>query len=284
MRFRQRLQKAGIKAVPRGRFELIHVRRPGKSLDAHLQRIAIDEFAAVTDSLYQVDTSFHWRKSPNYFDALEHLWMVFLNGELCGFTASRTFLKVGERVVYIDNLNLRPIPHPAVGSITIGMMLVYEMLAAHFPVFGRPISVVFRTQNPSVYRLAFLMFGKSMAPRLKGTRPRDESRSRAVLEAMAEQLSPGKEYKPATSVIKNAYSGYIYGRPLTQSIKSTSGLAKFWAENIDLQAGDALLIAMCPTHAEVRKLVYDYLRIRLRERIYVPGWLVRANRESRATD
>lgn len=261
MLFLQGLLEAGCKSVRRGRFDLVHVRRPGRSLDSRMKSKALDEFAAVTDDLYQADTSFHWKGRADYFGPLDHVWLVFLGDELCGFTASRMLLEAGERVLYIDNLNLRPIPHPAVGNITVGRMLVYEILKAHFPIIGRRLSVVFRTQNPSVYRLAFLMLGRSMAPRLKGARPRNEPRSRSVLAAMAKRLSPGKEYKPEVSVIKKAYSGYIYGRPLTQSIKSTSGLATFWRKNIDLEAGDALLIAMCPTHQEVRSLVYDYLRV-----------------------
>lgn len=266
MNFREHLARHGHNAVRRGRFELVRVKRPARSLDASLRVRALDEFAAVTDSLYQADTSFHWRKSADYFSGLTNVWLVFFDGELYGFTASRSFVQAGERILYIDNLNLKPIARNAIGDLTVGGMLVYEMLRAHFPIVGRPMSVVFRTQNPNVYRLAFSVLPEGLSPRLKGARPRDERRSKSVLSAMATQLSPGRPYDQTTSVIKGAYSGYLYGRPLSQSMKATSGLARFWAEHVDLAAGDAVLIAVCPTHREVRRLVYGYVRKLAHER------------------
>lgn len=269
MNFKEQLARHGHNAVRRGRFELVRVKQPAKSLDASLRLRALDEFAAVTDALYQADTSFHWRKSADYFSGLTNVWLVFLEGQLCGFTASRSFVEAGERILYIDNLNLRPIARNAIGDLTVGGMLVYEMLRAYFPIAGRPMSVVFRTQNPNVYRLAFSILPEGLSPRLKGARPRDERRSRSVLSAMATRLSPGRPYDHATSVIKSAYSGYLYGRPLTQSMKATSGLARFWAEHVDLAAGDAVLIAVCPKHREVRRLVYGYVRKLAQERYNV---------------
>lgn len=257
----EQLAAAGIRFSGRGRYRLARVINPAKRLSKPLQAMLLEAFASVTDELYQADTSFHWRGRPDYFVGVRGLWMVFNGDVLSGFAASRYFVEAGERILYIDNLNLRPSARPVVGQLTIGGMLVFEMLKESFPIIGRPMSVVFRTQNPNVYRLGFTVLPEAMAPRLRGAQPRDPARSRRVLEAMANRLSPGRVYDPITSVIKGAYAGRLYGRPLTQSGSSTSGLVRFWKENVDVEQGDAVLIAVSPTHAEVRGLVYRYLKI-----------------------
>ncbi|MBB3228870.1 hypothetical protein FHW69_003515 [Luteibacter sp. Sphag1AF] len=244
----------------RGRFDVFRVSRPDTRLDAAAQRAVLEGFARETDALYQADTSFHWLGKPDYFKTLNDLWAVFLDRELVGFTGIRIVEGVGERIVYIDNMNIRSIPLMAVGRHTIGSMLVHEMLCAHFPYSGKPMSVVFRTQNPSVYRLAYSILPHSVYPRIDRRKARDEDRSRRVAAFMAGVLSPGKTWESDVSVIRSAYPGHIYGRPFTsaQSIKPV--LARFWKDNIRLEAGDALLICGCLTHREVRLSVAMYLK------------------------
>lgn len=257
----EQLARCDARFSRRGHYRLARVLDPARRLSQPLQATLLDAFAGVTDEIYRADTSFHWRSRPDYFDGVHGLWLVFNGDMLCGFTAARHFREAGERILYIDNLNLRPSARPVVGDLTLGGMLVYEMLKEAFPIGGRPMSVVFRTQNPNVYRLGFTVLPEGMAPRLRGASPRDPERSRRVLQAMANRLSPGRPYDPVTSVIKGAYAGCLYGRPVGQAVSPRSGLARFWKEHVDVEAGDAVLIAVCPTHAEVRGLVYRYLRV-----------------------
>lgn len=250
----------------RGRYELIRLSRPEARLSAADQTEVLRGFARETDALYQADTSFHWLARPDYFKGLDDLWTVYVDRELVGFMGIRVFSGAGERIVYIDNMNIRSIPLMAVGGHTIGSMLVHEMLCAHYPFLRQPMSVVFRTQNPSVYRLAYSILPLSVYPRINGRKPRDEERSIRVARFMADRLSPGKPYDGGISVIRGAYHGHIYGRPHSVGQTIKPALAKFWAENVRLDAGDAVLIAGCLKHEEVRGSVYAYLKALWKQR------------------
>jgi len=255
------LKCAGLRFLPRGRYQLVSIIQPSLCLSSALQQQLLAEFATVTDALYQADTSFHWRSRPDFFEGVHGVWLIFLDEELVGFTGARFFREGGERILYIDNLNLRPTARPVMGGLTIGALLTLEMVREARP-WWRPMSVVFRTQNPNVYRLAFSIQPDSVAPRLRGGQPRDPARSQRVLAATAARISPGRDYNPQTSVIKRAYGGRLYGRPLSKAGRETSGLARFWSENVDVEAGDAVLVAGCLTAAEYRALGWKYFLLR----------------------
>ena len=259
-------RRSGGRRKRRGRYEVIRLSKPGARLSPSDQTEVLRGFARETDALYQADTSFHWLGRPDYFTGMNHLWTVYLDRELVGFMGIRVFKGAGERIVYIDNMNIRSIPMMAVGAHTIGSMLVHEMLCAHYPVLRQPMSVVFRTQNPSVYRLAYSILPLSMHPRINGRKPRDEARSLRVARFMADRLSPGKPYEEGVSVIRGAYHGHIYGRPLSIGQTIKPALAKFWAENVRLEAGDAVLITGCLKHDEVRGSVFAYLKALWKQR------------------
>ncbi|MGE4072193.1 MAG: hypothetical protein AB7E72_13570 [Lysobacterales bacterium] len=256
----QILVGAAGRAKTRGRFEIVRLNRPGRRLDASMQARVIDCFARTTDALYQADTSFHWRSRTDYFGTLDVLWAVFLDRQLVGFTGIRTLHGAGERIVYIDNMNVHPVPHKVFGRHTIGSMLVHEILWATVPLAGPPMSVVFRTQNPSVYRLAYAIHPTAVYPRVMQAQPRDEARSKRVVDFLAATLSPDKVFENDISVIRNAYGGHIYGRPESSPASLKPALAKYWKEHVRLEAGDAVLISVCPTHAEVRGIVWRYLK------------------------
>ncbi|UPG85813.1 hypothetical protein L2Y94_00170 [Luteibacter aegosomatis] len=259
--------RAGGRLKRRGRYTLIRLSRPQHRLSAADQIEVLRGFARETDALYQADTSFHWLSRADYFAGMNDLWSVFLDRELVGFMAVRVFRDVGERIVYIDNMNIRSIPLLAVGPHTIGSMLVHEMLCAHYPFLRQPMSVVFRTQNPSVYRLAYSILPLSVYPRINGRKPRDEARSVRVARCMAARLSPGKAYEDVISVIRGAYHGHIYGRPLSLGQGIKPALSRFWTENVRVDAGDAVLIAGCLKHEEVRGSVFGYLKALWRQRL-----------------
>lgn len=266
--------RSGGRRKHRGRFELIRLNRPESRLSPADQVEVLRAFARETDALYQADTSFHWLGRPDYFKGLNDLWTVYLDRELVGFMGIRVFSGAGERIVYIDNMNIRSIPLMAVGGHTIGSMLVHEMLCAHYPFLRQPMSVVFRTQNPSVYRLAYSILPLSVYPRINGRKPRDQERSLRVAGFMADRLSPGKPYEEGTSIIRGAYHGHIYGRPLSVGQTIKPALAKFWSENVRLDAGDAVLIAGCLKHEEVRASVLAYLKALWKQRRARRAWPV----------
>ncbi|GGA81894.1 hypothetical protein GCM10011521_20310 [Arenimonas soli] len=217
-------------------------------------------FARETDQIYQADTSFHWLSRKDYFKGLNDLWVVFLDDAIVGFTGIRLIDGAGERIVYIDNMNIRSVPLRVFGHHTIGSMLVHEILRTTYPLSRRPMSVVFRTQNPSVYRLANAIHPTGVYPRTQRRSARDPERCKRVLAFMAERLSPGKAWDPEVSVIRGAYAGHLYGRPVSAPASIKPPLARFWQENVDLDAGDAVLIAVCPTNAEVRAIVHAYIK------------------------
>ncbi|QAU23285.1 hypothetical protein EO087_04205 [Dyella sp. M7H15-1] len=257
-------REAGARKVRRGRFELMRLSRPGERLDASMQREMLFAFAKETDLIYQADTSFHWLSRKDYFAGIEDLWLVFLDRELVGFTGIRLFYGADEKIVYIDNMNIRSIPLLVADRHTLGSMLVHEILRANYPRSVPPMSVVFRTQNPSVYRLAQAILPPAVYPRMDPSTVRDEERCRRVLGFMAQTLSPGKVFECDVSVIRRAYGGHIYGRPMSSPISIKPVLANFWKEHVSLENGDAVLIAVCPTHPEVRGLVDTYARTLIR--------------------
>lgn len=253
------LLAAGARRRRRGRFHLLRLSHPGRHLDEAQQREVLLAFARETDQIYQADTTFHWLSRKDYFSGIRHLWVAFLGTEPVGFTSVRTHSGAGEKIIYIDNLNIRSVPLRVFDEHTIGSMLVYEILLANYPI-RRDVSVVFRTQNPSVYRLAYAISPVAVYPRINRRPARNEIRSRRILAHMAERLSPGKLYEPDASIIRSAYGGHIYGRPpnAPQSVKPA--LARFWQQHVCLEKGDAVLIASCATRVEVRGLVHHYLR------------------------
>ncbi|MFA0923525.1 hypothetical protein [Xanthomonas fragariae] len=259
------LKREGLPFLPRGRYHLVVILQPHRRLPGDLQQHLLKSFATVTDELYQVDTSCYWSSLPDFFDGVHGVWLAFLGEELVGFSVARNFHEGGERVLYIDEMDLRPAARPVMGQITLGALLTLEMGRAAAP-WWRPMSFVFHTQNPNVYRLAFSMQPDSVAPRLRGGQPRDPGRSQRVLTAMAARILPGREYDLQTSVIKRAYPCRLYGRPLSKAGSEASGLARYWAEHVDVDAGDAVLIAQCLTAAEYRAHLWKYFLLRCADR------------------
>src|SRR5262249_23464263 len=153
-------------------------------------------------ALYKADTSFHWFKHKDYFSPLSDFWTVYLCEELVAFTGTKLFQGAGEKMVYVDNMNIKPILRRAVGRHTLGSLLLHEIIAAHPPGPLTPMSIVFRTQNPKVYRLAYSILPRGVYPRLDGSPGRDDERSRRVVNFMAKALSPEKPFDEGVSIIR----------------------------------------------------------------------------------
>jgi hypothetical protein len=175
-----------------------------------------------------------------------------------GFTGTKLFQGAGEKMVYVDNMNIKPIPRWAVGRHTLGSMLVHEVLAAHHPGPLTPMSIVFRTQNPKVYRLAYSILPRGVYPRLDGSPGRDDERSRRVVNFMAKALSPEKPFDEGVSIIRGAYGRCIYGVPSESLLKVGSDLGSFWRSHVSLEEGDAVLVTVCPSFLELAATVGSY--------------------------
>lgn len=245
-----------------GQFELICLSNPDTRLSTQDKQLLIQQFRIETDSIYQADTSFHWSKHANYFAQIDDIWTVYLQKELVAFSA--VSIKYGpEQIIYIDNMNVRPIPRRVFPGYSLGSMITHEILRKYLPRFGTRFSIAFRTQNPHVYKLAYSILPNGVYPRLAtDCPPRDLVRCQNIVKTMASLLSPAKGFSEKTSVIQCAYSGCIYGNFQHFTAKLPAAVDLFWKENVRPEAGDAVLIAVCPTYWEIVAAVGTYSFVR----------------------
>lgn len=258
------LTNCGAQILQRGQYQLVCMPDPFHRLSVSVRSTLITMFTCFADRLIQKDTSEHWNREQEFFFGVHRLLMVFKGDALYGFSATRIFHEANEHIIYVDRMVILPTARPIYGKLTIGAMLICEMIKNLFPITRPPISFVFRTQNPNVYRLGAGFLGVATAPAIDGRKLRDPKRCARVLEAMAKRLSPNKVYDAEKSIIRGAYSHCVYGRPFGRAKSLIScGVTRFWNENMDVMQGDALLIVVSPTHAEIRRFVVRYALLRI---------------------
>lgn len=245
-----------------GQFELICLSDPDTRLSTQDKQLLIQKFRIETDRIYQADTSFHWSKYANYFAQIDDIWTVYLKKELVAFSA--VSIKSGpEQIIYIDNMNIRPIPRRVFPGYSLGSMITHEILRKYLPRFGTRFSIAFRTQNPHVYKLAYSILPNGVYPRLATDGPpRDLVRCQKIVKTLASILSPTKDFNERTSVIQGAYAGCIYGNFECFTAKLPAAIGLFWKEKVRPEAGDAVLIAVCPTYWEIIAAVGSYSFVR----------------------
>ncbi len=271
----EQLCKLGLTANHRGQVDFFKVPAPANVFPATLKTELLTVFCTITDDLYDADTSFHWfgKKDgvkKDYFATISHIWLVFKDKKLIGFSAIRLLDGCGERIIYVDNMNIQRVSGKIFSSYSIGSMLVNEILQENWRMSLKPVSVVFRTQNANVYRLGYSILPPGTYPRMTEEKARDEERSIRVNGYMASVLSPGKQFIEQTSVIKQAYSGCIYGADNPAIRTQRSDIKAFWEKHVDFDNGDAVLISVCPSRIEfiaaitlyrVNVLIYQLKRL-----------------------
>lgn len=240
------LIKFGLKAKVRGNVELFKVVEPSKLLSNELKTSTLKSVCRLTDDIYESDTSFHWFAMSDYFSSVKVVWLVFSNKCLIGFSAINIINGCGEKIIYVDNLNVQRTDEKVFANYSVGSMLVNEIVQENTRYFVFPISYIFRTQNPNIYRLSYKILPRGIYPRITGEKGRNETRSMCINSFMAEKLSPNKVYKEKTSVIKNAYKGQIYSVDSKVVNTQREEIKAFWNKNIDMENGDALLISISP--------------------------------------
>lgn len=244
--------------------QLFRFRKPAYTIPGRIQSDLIEAFRQSTDRLYQADTSFHWHKHERYFDTVDTLWVCFSGFRLVGFAAISVFLVDSSRVIYIDNMNLRPMVRTVLSSYTLGSVLIHEMLISEFNFSGKPLLVAARTQSPRIYELAYMILPRSVYPHIVKKKSQLSSREVLLAEAIAAHISPGKDYDVQNSVIRHAYHSRVYGniveRPDDAKISVIrKKIGTYWSAKMDLDAGDALLLIVFPTVWQVTISLAIYL-------------------------
>ncbi|MDV6328540.1 hypothetical protein Q5L94_10730 [Idiomarina sp. Sol25] len=253
-----RLYELGLSSRERGQISFFKVASPHKIFPSKLQTELLNVFCQITDELYDADTSFHWFGKKDYFNTISDIWLVFKEERLIGFSAIRLVDGCGERIIYVDNMNIKRVSGKVFSHHSIGSILVNEILQANWRSSLKPVSVVFRTQNANVYRLGYSILPPGTYPRMTAEKARDETRSIRVNSFMANTLSPGKTFIEHTSIIKQAYSGCIYGSDNKAIQTKRPDIKAFWDSNVDLNNGDAVLISVCPSRLELIAVIILY--------------------------
>lgn len=246
------LQQAGIQSKHRGRFQLVKLVHPHQTLPHELKETLLISFCQITDEIYAADTSFYWLSKPDYYASIHHLWLVFEHDELLGFTATQLHHADNERIIYIDNMNIKQTSKKKFMHYSVGAMLVNEILQGHALACHRLITVVFRTQNANVYCLGYSMLPAGIYPRIDHQQTRNIKRSLKINRLMAAKISPGKYFNADMSVIKNAYPGSIYGHEQKNNMIQSrhKDIMNFWHKNVNIDNGDAVLISICAERHE----------------------------------
>jgi hypothetical protein len=266
------LCRAGARRVRRGRFVFLRLRKPARRLDPGLQRDLLAQFSQVTDAIYRSDTAHYWKQRSDYFETVDELWTLHLDGAFVGWTGVRWMRRGRRRVLYVDTLNVRPRAlRSGVGGYTLGAMLVHEYI---FMCFRRPLSpapCAFRTQNPVVYRLAQAASRRSVFPGIGAPGARDAAESLRVAGFVARELSPGKPFADECSVIRGCYGKSLYGGKNLARIAEPE-VASYWREHLDVDGGDAMVIVVRPTRLEAASALARYwLAMARGARRAVPG-------------
>ncbi len=256
------LRHAGARRIRRGRFVFLRLRKPASRLDPGLQRDLLAQFSQVTDAIYRSDTAHYWNGRSDYFETVDELWTLHLDGAFAGWTGVRWMRKGRRKVLYVDTLNVRPRAlRSGAGGYTLGEMLVHEYIFMCFKRFLLPAPCAFRTQNPVVYRLAQAASRRSVFPGIGAPGARDEAGGLRVAGFVARELSPARPFAGDCSVIRGCYGKSLYGgKNLARVVEPE--VAAYWREHVDVDRGDAMVIVVRPTRREaVRALARYYLAV-----------------------
>ncbi|MFZ5891922.1 MAG: hypothetical protein ACOY0T_12780 [Myxococcota bacterium] len=213
----------------------------------------------MTDALCRSDTSGYWHGRSRYFDELTELWTAFDDGVLIAFGGLRLLSHEREPIVYVDTLNVRPRSLGSkIGRYSLGTALMHEILFHYSVRFSGPPPFVFRTQNPHVYRLAHAMVPRGIHPAIGCGSSRQPERGTRLAAVVASQLSPNKVFDSDTLVIRGALGRSLYGSDSSAMRPTGLLLARYWKQNVHTTKGDALVVVVMPTKAEVAKLALSY--------------------------
>lgn len=241
---------AGGRKIRRGRFEFLRLNELSDHISADLGELLLREFCQLTDTIYRSDTSHYWASRTDYFQYVDELWVIYLEGDFIGWTGVKWLRVGGRKVLYVDTLNVRPRAlRSSVAGYTLGMMLVHEYIHMCFRRLWSPAPCAFRTQNPTVYRLAQAASKVSVFPGI-GNEARGRQRSLDVAREIAAKLSPNFEFDSSCSVIRLAYGRSLYGASNLALRAADAEVAEFWRQNLDTAAGDAMVIVVRPTRLE----------------------------------
>ena len=236
--------------------ELFKFKEPAESIPSELQNLLLEVFRQITNRLYQADTSFHWKKHESFFETVQTLWIAFCGSSLVGFAAINILTVEDVRVIYIDNMNLKPLTRPVLQDYTLGSVFIHEMLLSEYTFKTKAMAVAARTQNPRIYELAHIILPRAVHPQIFKTQSMLSNNASLLAKAIAARISPGKEFNVDTSVIRQAYQASIYGNMAERTGDKKISvrrrvIANYWLNKMDVNAGDALLLIVCPTRWEV---------------------------------
>lgn len=252
------LRRAGARRIRRGRFVFLRLRKPAGRLGPALQRELLAQFSQVTNAIYRADTTHYWNARADYFETVDELWTLHLDGAFVGWTGVRWMRQGRRRVLYVDTLNVRPRAlRSGAGGYTLGEMLVHEYI---FMCFRRPLwpaPCAFRTQNPVVYRLAQAASRRSVFPGIGVPGARDAAGGLRVAAFVARELSPSSPFAGECSVIRGCYGKSLYGTKDLARVAEPD-VAAYWREHVDVGRGDALVIVVRPTRREAARALARY--------------------------
>lgn len=212
----------------------------------------ISLFNEITDDLYKNNTGFYWKNRLNYFDLVSEIWFVLRDNKfIVGWGGCSVYDNYNEKIIYIDTLNImKQNKRYVFEKYTVGSIIIHEMLSKYRSNFFKKISFAFRSQNPKVYRLGCAILPNKIYPNIYKSK-KFTNRSLKVVTYIANILSPNKFFNNETGVILKAYNGNLYGEKVKHFFEGNDPqLTSFWSVNLNIDNGDALVMAVCPSSFE----------------------------------
>jgi len=261
------LLDAGAVSLQRGKFEFLRLVNPGARVPRPRHRDIVESFALVTDLLCQADTHSYWLHRPRYLSELSELWTVHLRGSLVGFSGLRLLTVEGENILYVDTLNVRPKAlFYRFGDYSLGTVFVHEIFISQYLRGRAPLPFAFRTQNPNVYKLARTILPRGVHPRLDGESGRDPTRAKRLAVGLTKRMAQGFEFDRKAFVIRGVLGRSLYATTSAALRTADPLLQRFWAENVFVKDGDALLIVAIPRAYEAAALALRYALTVMKDR------------------